>query len=152
MLWFVTALLTSNTRALDPHCQDTANWSDSEGRTCTAYTAACRMNGGWQELLKVHSVPNVFEAHRSRDSGLSALDACCMCGKGEARETLSHALGYCVWCILVRPDACMHVSKLSLRADAGTKEALASIFGHGKIGGGTVVVKGRKLRGMHTSS
>lgn len=94
----------------DPNCQDTANWSDSKGRTCTDYAAVCMMNGGWQELLKVHSVPNVFEAHRNTDSGLSAVDACCMCGKG-------------------------------------TKEALANIFGHGKIGGGTVVVKGRKLRG-----
>ena len=64
--------------ALDPQCEDKPGWVDFVGDDCIAHTEICTARGGWQHLV---SVGSEYFARNAMD-GVSAREACCICGKG----------------------------------------------------------------------
>jgi len=66
-------------------CYDrSGNWSDIEGDTCASYAAKelCTRDGGVQLSLK--TLENAVD--RATDDGVTANDACCICGGGVLKE------------------------------------------------------------------
>ena len=63
--------------ALDPKCKNINGWKDKEGKPCLSYAKMC-MGGNWRVLVK--NKLSRFTAVATQ--GITAFDACCICGKG----------------------------------------------------------------------